>query len=154
MLNKTMDEFNELYGLERKPVDHDLESMVNLIVDEVDELLDDVHGDSPIENVIKEAIDTIYITAQQLRERGVDLDAALAEVHRSNMSKCVEVGDGDKITTEILQNRELTVAKERYPSAMIVNNYGLFNWIVKCADTGKVIKPTTYSPAVITKDMY
>lgn len=153
MLNKTMDEFNELYGLERKPVDHDLSSMAGLIEDEIVELGNEVYFAYSVEpkpspdplKVIKEAIDIIYITAQQLRERGVDVDAALAEVHRSNMSKSLPIDSG-------VCEREYEIAEKRYPDVKVSHcNSG---WLLKCGKTGKVIKPTTYSPAVITKDMY
>jgi len=141
-LNKMFDEFNELYGLTKKPVNHDLNSMYKLISDEVEELSFDIDFDKGSDCIIKEAIDTIYITCQQLRERGVNVEAALAEVHRSNMSKQVLWSSSS----------ELETAKRRYPNAELVENGEIL--VMKCADTGKVIKPTTYSPAVITPEMW
>lgn len=148
-----MDEFNDMYGLEVKPVDHDLTSMTGLIEDEVVELGNEVyeaHTIGPKDKVntiavIKESIDIIYITAQQLRERGVDVDAALAEVHRSNMSKSLDLFDPQ------LANMELIEAKKRYPDAELIPHSNKF--IIKCTKTGKVVKPTTYSPANITIEM-
>lgn len=152
MLNKLFDEFNDMYGLERKPIDSNIESMHRLIQDEVNELgwetqrscngiLNIVPGE-----LIKEAIDTIYITCQQLRERGVNLDAALREVHRSNMSKALDIYDPE------IAHSELQEAKKRYPNAELVPHGSYY--VIKCMDSGKIVKPTTYSPAVITEDMF
>lgn len=148
MINKMFKEFNELYGLETKEIDHNLPAMHDLIEDERKELGDEIFDVQDghyvsCEDVVKEAIDIIYITCQQLTERGVDVEAALNEVHRSNMSKLPHEPEVDN---------ELEIAKIRYPSAYITSAGG---WsVIKCRDTNKVIKPTTYSPAVITPDMW
>lgn len=99
----------------------------------------DVFENIDYKNFVKEAIDLIYITGQQLRERGVDLDAALNEVHRSNLSKKVKHAQLDD---------ELNIARKRYRLASYKICYG--DYVLKDLSTGKVIKPTTYSKAVIT----
>ena len=139
-LNKIFDQFNEMYGLETKPLNSNLFGMSRLIREELNEFWFEVNGDVNEANVVKEALDVVYITLQQLRERGVDLDAGLAELHRSNTSKTVSsesVGD------------ELGVALLRYPDAKWVQ-LSDGRCVVGCQESGKVIKPTTYSPAVIT----
>lgn len=153
-LNKIADEFNRVYGIEIKKADHDLVSMVGLIEDEVVELGNEIYiehtitpkSNPSIPHVIKEAIDCIYISMQQLRERGVDVDAALAEVHRSNMSKSIDIFEPDVAVNELL------TAKKRYPSAELIPHESRF--VIKCQKTGKIIKPATYSPAVITDKFY
>lgn len=147
-LNKIFDQFNEMYGLETKDLEHNLGGMLDVVGDEVSEWVDEFKHSSQDEiltipnpaNFVKESLDVIYAMSQQLRERGVDLDAGLAELHRSNMSKTVEMND--------LQE-EIEIAKERYPDITTValsdNRY-----VLKCAISGKVIKPTRYSPAEIT----
>ena len=147
-LNKLADEFNAQYGLKQKPLDSDLTSMVGLIGDEWNELDMEILAYTDqinLNNVVKEAIDTIYITMQQLRERGVDVDAALAEVHRSNMSKSLDIYDNTAAF------KELDIARKRYPAAQLIPHGD--KYILKCAESGKVIKPSCYSPAVITKQM-
>lgn len=160
-LNKIFTEFNSMYGLNHFPIDKaNLEPMCKLIQDEVTELHEEVYiveesneGYDACETrvhpdlirVVKEAIDNIYITGQQLTERNIDVDACLAEVHRSNMSKRVHIDDID---------RELEIAQERYPNIMTAVCSDNPEYVVmKCADTGKVIKPSTYSAAVITLEM-
>lgn len=153
MLNKMFDEFNNQYGLEKKELESDLTGMFQIIGSEYDEFRDEasenlLHAGQLMilnpHNFVKEGIDLVYATLQQLRERGVDVDAALSEVHRSNMSKKVH---------PLKTRSELDIAKKRYPNAHWVNTGGFGN-VLKCKDTGKVIKPTTYSPAVITPDMW
>ena len=143
-LNKIFDEFNNLYGIKTKDIQHDQESMCSLIDDEFSEMLDEtISRQVNHHDFVKEAIDLVYITCQQLRERGVNLDSALGEVHRSNMSKSVEASN-------VVE--QLEIARERYPHAMdTTNDCEVF--VLKCEKTGKVIRPTTYSPTVITNEM-
>lgn len=69
--------------------------------------------------------------------------AAFLEVHRSNLSKRVPREQAEK---------ELEIARDRYPNAFIVElqEYCL----LKCADTNKVIKPACYSEAVMEEEWY
>ncbi len=139
-------EFNELYGLETKAIDHDLESMHKLINDEVvelgDEILPVINPNIPF--TYKEALDVVYIACQQMTERGFDVEKGLAELHRSNMSKSLSF---DEVTID-----EITTAMNRYPNASVVEAGN--KYVLKCTETGKVIKPKRYSPAVITSDMW
>jgi phosphoribosyl-ATP pyrophosphohydrolase len=144
------DEFNELYGLDKKPLNHNLKAMRDLISEELIEVegsLNTVNaGMDTKPELVKELIDLVYITCQQMRERGVDIDAALSEVHRSNMSKALpELSIADL-------TKEIEIAKKRYPNARVFDVGE--KEVLKCTETNKVIKPTTYSPAVITPDMY
>lgn len=143
-----------MYGLKRKPIDSDLNGLVKIVGSEFIELKDETPTlltsderwmPSP-DKFVKEGIDVIYAMSQQLRERGVDLDAALAEVHRSNMSKAISIYEPE------LAHSELIEARKRYPKAELIPNGEYF--VLKCAETGKVIKSTTYSPANITPRLY
>jgi len=146
--NKTMDEFNTTYMIKDKKFNSgNLNTMGDLIGDELVEF-DGEFENLPIvkENFVKEAIDILYITSQQLRLMGVDVDAAFAEVHRSNMSKALPL-DGS-----INVQKELEKVRERYPNAGVKE--GQRYAVLICGDTQKVIKPEgCYSPAIITKEM-
>ena len=149
-LNKMFDGFNDLYGIETKELDHNLEGMFEIVGSEYDEMTEEIHSGNLLflpnpHDFVKEGLDVIYAMAQQLRERGVDLDAGLAELHRSNMSKRLHGFDPKR------HDRELQEAQKRYPKAKLeVTNHG---FVMKCGETGKLIKPTTYSPAEVTDEM-
>ncbi len=148
MLNNIMDDFNASYMIKDKRLcTANIKTMEGLITDEVHELAGEVHvpGFCNAPNAVKEAIDIIYIAAQQLRLMGVDVDAALAEVHRSNMSKALPLDGSVKLSDE------LEIARRRYPQAGIKE--GQRKAVLMCGETNKVIKPTTYSKAVITPQM-
>lgn len=145
--NAPMDEFMMAYLIKSVPLNLDnAKTMLGLIDDEAAELSDEVtilRTDYPA--IVKEAIDTIYIAAQQLRRMGVDVDACFKEVHRSNMSKAIPL-DGSVSLSD-----ELEIARKRYPKAGVVEGQRVA--VLVCGDTGKVIKPTIYSKAVITDEM-
>jgi hypothetical protein len=144
-LNAMFDEFNSTYDYDTVELNaENLAKSHKLIQDEVDEINEEVVQPTFSKSTaIKEMIDNIYITAQQLRAYGVDIDAALAEVHRSNLSKTVPV------TLTAIYMEE---AKERYPSASYIIKGD--RAVLRCLETNKVIKPSIYSPAVITPEMY
>ena len=145
-LNTMMNEFNGLYSLKQLPISDKQSEMVQLIEEELIELKEEIGVTEP-ENYIKEAIDIIYVTAQQLRMHGVDIDAALNEVHRSNMSKRIIADSIEDAKVELYR------AQDRYPNAAITLTHDC--QLTLCdLGTGKIIKPTTYSPAVITKEMF
>lgn len=148
-----MDEFNSTYGLKTKPLDSDLDGMLEIIGSEYDELSEEycqpakgVYAIPNPDNFVKEGLDLIYATAQQLRERGVNVDLGLAEVHRSNMSKTLSIYDPDSAYYELKE------AKKRYPDAELIPHGNVY--VIKCKASGKVIKPSTYSKAVIDETMY
>ncbi|CAH9012647.1 putative nucleoside triphosphate pyrophosphohydrolase [Vibrio phage 168E36-1] len=149
-LNKMFDAFNAQYGIETQPLEHKLNGMIQIVGGEFDEWVDEMplhlfkneeRFIAEPEKFVKEGLDVIYAMTQQLRERGVDVDAGLAEVHRSNMSKTVDFHD--------LQD-EIHEARKRYPDAILIP---LDNgrYVIKSPSQGKVVKPTCYSPAVITE---
>ena len=153
-LNKMMNEFNELYSVD--PIEFTMDNInrtIDLIGDELTEAVEETvavgsWNDLPIEevnlhNLAKELTDILYITSQRMLTHGMDVDALLAEVHRSNMSKQVPI---DQSVTE------LTLAKERYPEAIYSLVSGDLGVLTDKA-TGKVIKPSCYSAAVITDEM-
>lgn len=148
-----MDEFMQAYLIKNLPFNlENADAMADLIDDERFELqdelvLDEENGIPDINkaNVVKETLDIIYVAAQRLRRMGVDVDAGLKEVHRSNMSKALLL-DGS-----VDVDKELEIARERYPNAGI--KYGQRIAVLICGDTNKVIKPTCYSPANITKEI-
>lgn len=144
MLNKMFDQFNAMYGLGVCEVNADeLHKAYRLIDDEVMELNQELMCRDP-HNAVKEMADIAYIALERMRYMGVDLDSVMTELHRSNMSKTVH----PKRTRE-----ELKKAQVRYPNSHWVSPVGIFGNVLKCKDTGKVIKPTTYSPAIITDEM-
>lgn len=144
-----MNEFMTAYMLKNVPFDFaSLHSLLKLAEDEMVELKEEVKifaGGSTIDNrpdIVKESIDVIYVLAQRLVRMGVDVDTALTEVHRSNMSKALPLDGSVKLSDE------LEIARKRYPQAGIKEGQKVA--VLMCGETNKVIKPTTYSKAVIT----
>lgn len=143
-LNEMFDEFNSTYDY--KPVELTPESLtktLKLIQDEVGEIGEEIKEPLVKPNVAKELADNLYITMQQMRAYGMDIDGLLKELHRSNLSKTVPASLADFYVQE---------AKARYPKA-----YAMLKGdraILRCAETNKVIKPSIYSPAVIGKHLY
>ena len=158
-------QFNQLYMLKNKELTHEQAVITGkLILDEVHEFLNeffdnvtiDVDADGyclvlvdreienpNLNNAFKELEDIRYITGQQMTELGGDVAAIGNEVHQSNVSKQVDA---------LYVAKELEVALERYPDAVDVT-LDSETFVINCQKTGKVIKPTTYSPAVITDEM-
>lgn len=64
----------------------------NLIVEEYEELEDELIFTEPVDiaKIAKEAADLVYVIYGMALEFGIDLDAVLAEVHRSNLTKTSE----------------------------------------------------------------
>jgi len=75
----------------------DMKTWGNLIVEELQELAVAHDKKDPVE-FLDAIADIIYVTAQQAQLYGWPLDAALREVHRSNMSKLGK--DGKPIIRE------------------------------------------------------
>ena len=158
-LNKMMDDFMKVYDI--APTSITVSELCNtdeLITEEMLEFEEEfmpfdlaTMGNSFLPddeinkaNVAKEMADIVYVTIQRMRRMGMDVDAVLGEVHRSNMSKRVMLADKDM---------ELNIARQRYPNATIVCSVdGMC--VIRDSVTGKVIKPTYYSPALITEEMY
>lgn len=147
-LNEMFLEFNTVYGiqpLERTQANFD--STHSLILDEVVELWDELYDakefgcktDDALDqaNITKELTDILYITMQRMIVYGMDIEDCLKEVHRSNMSKSVS---GESVAKEFL------LAQQRY-SKVLVQDMGGDRFVLRCNDTGKVIKPTSYSAA-------
>ncbi len=144
-LNKMFDAFNAQYGIETQPLNHNIDGMIKIVGGEYKEWREEITGTVKLipsqKDFVKEGLDVIYAMTQQLRERGVDIDAGLAEVHRSNMSKTVDFHD---------LKDELNEARKRYPDAVpIPLDNG--RYVMKSPSQGKVIKPACYSSAVITE---
>lgn len=156
-LNKMMNEFMDTYGVERTEITAEgCMGALTLIEDEVTEFSEEfceydfyegvnLFEDDCINkaNVAKEMADIIYVTAQRMVRMGIDADAVMSEVHRSNMSKRVP-----SATLDI----ELEEARRRYPEVIPVHVEGEF-FVLRDPTTGKVVKPMCYSAAVITKEM-
>lgn len=159
-LNEMMDSFMNVYGVERTAITgEDCYGAFQLACDELVEFSDEFitgikengTGDVVLfeddcinkANVVKEMADIIYVTAQRMRRMGMDVDAVMNEVHRSNMSKMV---GSDFI------DQELELARERYPDAIsqLVED-GVH--VIRDPNTGKIVKPLCYSAAVITPEM-
>jgi hypothetical protein len=155
-------QFNTLYGLEKKELTHENALITaQLIADELQEFLQEFyplaiidviptawHINYPVDigNAFKELEDIRYLTGQQSSEYGCDVTSVGDEVHRSNLSKRISIFEPE------LALSELEHAKKRYPDAELVPHGDWF--VIKCKETGKVVKPSIYSPAIITKEMY
>ena len=147
-LNEMFLEFNTVYGIQ--PLERTQSNFAStqfLIRDEVDELWDELYdaedmGDKADDaldqaNLTKELTDILYITMQRMIVFGMDIEDCLKEVHRSNMSKSVS---GENVAKEVL------IAQQRYPK-VLVQDMGGNRFVLRCNDSGKVIKPTSYSAA-------
>ncbi len=144
-LNKAFQDFENMYGLEPvKPETNRLLAAKRLIEDEVSEFEDEITAAPHLKNLAKEMTDIIYITGERMTNFGFDVDALFAEVHRSNMSKRVHIAEA---------TFELAIAKQRYPRAYLVQLDAVDYVVIKDAETSKVIKPTSYSAAMITPEM-
>ena len=155
--SKMFKQFNELYGVgDIEPTRENLEKALGLIVDEVKELYEELfygvvfdirtaatREDVNLHNVAKEMTDIRYITGERATAFKFDVDALDGETHRSNMSK--------ELTVENV-NKEMAIASKRYPNVKS-RHVSPSTFVLKCKDTGKIIKPTTYSPALITDEM-
>ncbi len=148
-LTKMFEEFNEMYGLSTKELDHNLDGMREVIGSEYDEWDNEIVLSNKKyvivdrADFVKEGLDIVYATLQQLTERGVDVGAGLAELHRSNMSKTVSA---DQVMDEV------TIAEERYPDVEAIA-LADGRYVLKSPSIGKVVKPTTYSAANISPDI-
>jgi predicted HAD superfamily Cof-like phosphohydrolase len=58
-----------------------------LIEEEAEEACEAICENSDIEHIAKELADLVYVTYGAARAYGIPLDLAVAEVHRSNMTK-------------------------------------------------------------------
>ncbi|ARM71087.1 hypothetical protein pVco5_099 [Vibrio phage pVco-5] len=143
-LNAMFAEFNDTYGYE--PITFNspnLKKAVKLISDEVVEILLESEAEELDQlAAAKELTDNLYITMQQMSAMGLDIGMCLREVHRSNLSKTVPLAEAPKYVEEV---------KDRYPNVAITNKGD--RAVLRCVDTGKVIKPSCYSPAEITTAM-
>ena len=155
-LNKQMDQFMDTYGVERTGITaQDCFDAFVLVADEVNEFTEEfmeadgadvtLFADDCIDkaNVAKEMADIIYVTAQRMRRMGMDVDAIMEEVHRSNMSK--------RVASDMV-DMELNEARNRYPNAVAQRIEDGIH-VLRDPDTGKVIKPMCYSAANITPEM-
>ena len=163
--SEKFNEFNKTYGLTKKEITHENAlKTTQLIADELQEFLQEFYCNAKVEinitqhltanikhinpnlnNAFKELEDIRYITGQQAAEYGADVSMIGAEVHRSNMSKSLDIYNNTAAF------KELDIARKRYPDAQLIPHGD--KYILKCAESGKVIKPSCYSPAVITKQM-
>lgn len=152
--SKMFKEFNEQYEIGKIENTHDnLTKFAGLVLDEVVEMYEELfegveitinHGkakDVDIAAFAFEATDIRYITGERMTAHGFDVDAFDKEKHRSNMSKLIPI---EMKAKDI--GIELATAKLRYPDVELHPVSGGF--LLKCADTGKVVKPLCYSKAV------
>lgn len=146
-LNSMFGEFNKTYGYE--PVEfnsRNLKNSVKLISDEVVETLVEADAQELNQvNAAKELTDILYITMQQMSAMGLDINACLGEVHRSNLSKTIDLNEADIYLAE---------AQARYPEAYVAKvkmDTGEERGVLYCGKTGKVIKPSCYSAADMSK---
>ena len=95
-LGQMVHKFNKTYEVPvhenpTVPTEDQMDAMYSMIQEEVIELCDAMDAKDPI-GIADACADIIYITAQQMAKYGYPVDALLAEVQRSNMSKLGEDG--------------------------------------------------------------
>lgn len=140
-LNKMMDEFNNQYGIELVSITpSNVEKAANFAAAEAKEAYDETQLSTfTSEPAVKELLDIIYATSQQLRGMGVDVDKGMDLLHISNMSKLVP---------EAELGKEINIARERYFDVEAVHvqddMYRLYS-----PSQNKVVKPTCYQAANI-----
>lgn len=164
-LNKMYQEFNSAYAItELEKAGHVLFKRTQLALEEVQEALDEVaesytitlsrnNGTSELlvqdlvmkQDInfaawVKECCDIGYITYQGLRAMGIDLDACMDEVHRSNMSKSLPI----TVDNHVVEEQKLKL-QERYDSVIIVETETAL--LFKNESNGKLLKTDYYSPA-------
>lgn len=164
-LNKMYQEFNSAYAItELEKAGHVLFKRTQLSLEEVQEALDEVaesytitlsrnNGTSELlvqdlvmkQDInfpawVKECCDIGYITYQGLRAMGIDLDACMDEVHRSNMSKALPI----TVDNHVVEEQKLKL-QERYDSVIIVETETAL--LFKNESNGKLLKTAYYSPA-------
>lgn len=154
-------EFNEKYGVKYQEMTHEQAlKTAKLIADELQEFLEEFYIDSVVGvfvagcekvenpnllNAAKEITDLRYIAGQQAEQSSFDVDALDKEVHRSNLSKSIPLHQ------EEIAFHELEIARKRYPNAELVRSIDCY--IIQDSVSHKVIKPTTYTAAVVTDKM-
>lgn len=155
--NKMFDEFNNQYSVGCvEPTHANLEKALSLVLDEVKEAYEELYGfvsidietrnpkEVNIPAIAKEFEDIRYMPGERMRHFGWDVDAIEGETHGSNMSK--------KVLPET-KAHELSTAAKRYPHVYAEKSTVGDFYVLRCGKTGKVVKPSTYTPAVITDEM-
>ena len=120
---------------------------IRLIDEEVDELKDAIKNNDTVE--IADALaDILYVVYGAAGAFGMDIDEVFDMVHTSNMSKlCLT----EKIAQDTVKwYKEHT--EKGYPNPIYhpESEY----WVVKCGDTGKVLKSINYFPVTNTLEKY
>jgi len=97
MLEAMVDQFNQTFQVENYSSPSvgtvSEQALVLSVIDEELNELDDALRAGDLVEALDAFTDIIYATAQQARKLGMPIDAALREVHRSNMSKLDENGN-------------------------------------------------------------
>lgn len=132
--------------------DEEVSFRTELISEEYEELLDEfflnVDSKTPYDaqKVYKELADLVYVIYGLDAFMGGYLDRTVAAVHESNMTKLWECG-----CQSLGPDEELGITGDFCPTC----GPGRPGWYVKCREDGKVLKPSTYTPAnldFITED--
>lgn len=95
-LGQMVNQFNTTYQVPAFvtpviPTEDQMDAMYSMIHEELIELCDAMDAKDPI-GIADALTDIIYVTAQQAAKYGYPVDALLAEVQRSNLSKLGEDG--------------------------------------------------------------
>lgn len=104
--------------------------------------------DGKVEEIAKELMDLIYVTAGTLVELGLRHKALalFSEVHRSNMSKTASL-------SQALRDAAIYEEERGVPCDVVKSQADEKYLIIRKRD-GKVMKPSTYSEADIGKVLY
>lgn len=106
-----------------------------MIQEEVNELTEAVTSCDRV-GIVDALGDILYVAYGAGYRLGVNLDEAVEEIHRSNMTKFV--------ATEAAAVEAVKALQGKYPEATYRPSCGL--WCVYDGATGKILKPPSYSP--------
>lgn len=81
-----VNEFSRVTGGDNRSYEEWVDLRKKLLLEEVVEFFESLDSRDPL-LIAKEGADVAYVVAGTFVRYGIDLDAAVAEIHRSNMSK-------------------------------------------------------------------
>lgn len=135
-------EFNERAGTECKyrSIDDDTIGFQKMLIDEECDELDDAFQEGDRKEVVDAACDIIVVAAGLLHRLGYDPVKAMAIVNQSNMSKFVDVSNGDEIRESI----EKYDNDDRYVDISVDLNNGAVWGTVVATGGKKILKSINY----------
>lgn len=128
----------------RKPSETLKNFRLKLIEEEVSELKEALSASDTVE--IMDALgDILYVVYGAGAALGIDLDNIFGLIHKSNMSKICNTEEEVQKTIQWYENHP----EKGYPNPVAEPRDGDSEetlWVVKCGDTGKILKSVNYKP--------